>query len=99
VIGFSSAMAAADRDIKAFLTERVYRHRRVMSVMERAEGVVDRLFRRYAEDAAALPAEWRMPAADDERRTRTIADFLAGMTDRYALAEYARLFGGKADLG
>jgi dGTPase len=99
VVGFSPAMAAADRDIKAFLTERVYRHRRVMSVMERAEGVVDRLFRRYSEDAAALPAEWRMPAADDERRTRTIADFLAGMTDRYALAEFARLFGGKADLG
>jgi len=99
VIGFSPAMAAADRDIKAFLTERVYRHRRVMGVMERAEGVVDRLFRRYSEDAAALPAEWRLPEADDERRTRRIADFLAGMTDRYALAEYERLFGGKADLG
>jgi dGTPase len=99
VIGFSPAMTAADRDIKAFLTERVYRHRRVMGVMERAEGVVDRLFRRYSEDAAALPAEWRLPEADDERRTRRIADFLAGMTDRYALAEYERLFGGKADLG
>jgi dGTPase len=70
-----------------------------MSVMEGAEDVVDRLFRRYSEDAAALPAEWRAAEADDERRTRTIADFLAGMTDRYALAEYARLFGGKADLG
>jgi dGTPase len=99
VIGFSPAMAAADRDIKAFLTERVYRHGRVMGVMQRAEGVVDRLFRRYSEDAGALPAEWRLPDADDERRARRIADFLAGMTDRYALAEYARLFGGKADLG
>jgi dGTPase len=99
VVGFSPAMAAADRDIKAFLTERLYRHRRVMGVMERAEGAVDRLFRRYLEDAAALPVEWRLPEADDERRTRRIADFLAGMTDRYALAEYDRLFGGKADLG
>jgi dGTPase len=99
VIGFSPAMAAADRDIKAFLTEHVYRHRRVMGVMEQAEGVVDRLFRRYLEHAPALPAEWRLPDADDERRTRRIADFLAGMTDRYALAEYERLFGGKADLG
>jgi dGTPase len=99
VVGFSPAMAAADRDIKAFLTERVYRHRRVMGVMERAEGAVDRLFRRYLEDAAALPVEWRLPEADDERRTRRIADFLAGMTDRYALAEYDRLFGGRADLG
>jgi dGTPase len=67
--------------------------------MEGAEDVVDRLFRRYSDDAAALPAEWRAAEADDEGRTRTIADFLAGMTDRYALAEYARLFGGKADLG
>jgi dGTPase len=70
-----------------------------MGVMEQAEGVVDRLFRRYLEHAPALPAEWRLPDADDERRTRRIADFLAGMTDRYALAEYERLFGGKADLG
>ncbi len=99
VVGFSATMAAADRDIKKLLTASVYRHRRVMSVMERAGGVVDRLFQRYWTDGSALPDEWRAAEADDTRRARKIADFLAGMTDRYALAEYERLFGASPELG
>jgi dGTPase len=100
VIGLSTEMADRERAIKDLLTARVYRHRRVMSVMERAEAVVDRLFRRYWDDTAALPREWRVAAhADDADRARLIADFLAGMTDRYALAEYRRLFGKGAKLG
>ncbi len=93
-IAFSAAMADADRAIKAMLKVNVYRHRRVMDVMDKAEGVLARLFARYVEDPAALPATWRPQPGDDAgAQARRVADFLAGMTDRYALAEYRRLFG------
>jgi dGTPase len=99
VIDFSEAMTAADQETKKYLTGHVYRHGRVMDVMNRAETVVDELFARYWQDPTALPEDWR-PAdgagADD--RARRVADFLAGMTDRYALGEYRRLFGTDADL-
>jgi dGTPase len=100
VIGFSDAMAAADGEIKTRLARDVYRHRRVMDVMDRAEAVVIRLFDRYRIDPAVLPEEWRPAAdADDTAKARRIADFLAGMTDRFALAEYQRLFDDRAELG
>jgi dGTPase len=93
MVGFSPGMASAERAIKDFLFERMYRHRRVMQVMEKAEGVLRDLFARYAEDPAALPDEWRdaLPA-ETPARARGIADFIAGMTDRYALGEHRRLF-------
>jgi len=100
VVGFSGAMAAADAAIKAKLGREVYRSARVMEVMDKAEGVVARLFARYRDDPAALPAPWREPeSASDDQRARRIADFLAGMTDRYAIAEYRRLFDDTAELG
>jgi dGTPase len=99
VIAFSAAMETADSEIKSFLTGNLYRHRRVMGVMEKAEEVVVALFDRYWSDPTALPEEWRLPAnAGEAARARRIADFLAGMTDRYALGEYERLFGRKAAL-
>jgi dGTPase len=99
VIGFSATMETADVEIKSFLTANLYRHRHVMSVMSRAEGVVADLFDRYWHDPQALPEEWRLPPnAEDPARARRIADFLAGMTDRYALGEYERLSGRKAVL-
>jgi dGTPase len=67
-----------------------------MEVMDKAEDVVARLFARYRDDADALPEGWR-PGPDEDRH-RVVADFLAGMTDRYALAEYARFFGGAPEL-
>ncbi|MBB5754145.1 deoxyguanosinetriphosphate triphosphohydrolase [Prosthecomicrobium pneumaticum] len=101
LFAFSPAIAEADRAIKAHLKVHVYRHPRVMEVMHRAEDVVRRLHGRYWHDAAALPEEWRrgLEGADEERRARRIADFLAGMTDRYALREYQRLFDVVPELG
>jgi dGTPase len=92
--GFSPAMVAADRAIKDFLYPRMYRHPRVMGIMADAERVVSDLFGRYAEHPEHLPAEWSHTIAteDGSGRLRGIADFIAGMTDRYALAEHARLF-------
>jgi len=101
MIAFSSALVAADRSIKAHLWHNVYRHPRVMHVMTAAEGVVQRLFERYWSDPEALPPEWRigLDPGDTQRRARRIADFLAGMTDRYALREHQRLFDASPDLG
>ncbi len=96
VIGFSPAMAEVDRALKAKLSREVYRHAGVMGVMVKAEAVIARLFARYRDDPAALPEAWRPPAG--EERERTVADFLAGMTDRYALLEHQRFFGGVAEL-
>ena len=64
------------------------------------EDVVVELFQRYASDASALPPEWREEARahDDRAYARHVADFIAGQTDRYALAEHRRLFDATPDL-
>jgi dGTPase len=93
LVAFSPSMAAADRAIKTFLMTHMYRHPRVMTVMGDAERVLADLFARYAGDPETLPAEWRHDLPDqDGARARLIADFIAGMTDRYALIEHRRLF-------
>jgi dGTPase len=99
VIAFSTPMAVADKAIKAFLFPRMYRHPRIQRIMGAAEGVLSDLFGRYAEDAAAMPAEWRHTLPNGAAaRARRIADFVAGMTDRYALIEHGRLFASTPEL-
>jgi len=100
VTGFSPAVADGDRAIKAFLFTRMYRNPRVMKVMGEAEGVVADLFARYQANLADLPGEWQdgFRGLDEAGRARRIADFIAGMTDRYALAEHARLFDSTPEL-
>ncbi len=97
---FSPAMAAADHAIKGFLYPRMYRHTRIMRIMGDAERVVCALFARYAEHPDDMPAEWAqiVEAGDEPARLRRIADFIAGMTDRYALIEHARLFDSVPEL-
>jgi dGTPase len=92
--GFSQTTGEADRAIKSFLEARMYRHARVTKVMDQAGGVVRDLFARYQARPQDLPAEWNESLAglEETQRSRHIADFIAGMTDRYALAEHARLF-------
>jgi dGTPase len=93
-VGFSAGMAAADRAIKDFLNVRMYRHARIVRIMGEAEGVVCDLFGRYVAAPEAIPVEWAQNAdtSDEPGRLRRVADFIAGMTDRYALIEHARLF-------
>jgi len=100
VAGFSAAIAKAEGAIKAFLETRMYRHARVQRVMDEAAHVIRDLFARYTAHPDDLPAEWRegLAGADDAVRARRIADFVAGMTDRYALAEHARLFDSTPEL-
>jgi dGTPase len=100
VAGFSPVMAEADRAIKGFLYPRMYRHERIMRIMGDAERVVCALFARYLERRGDMPAEWAQTAdeTDEAARLRHIADFIAGMTDRYALTEHARLFDSTPEL-
>ena len=100
VAGFSADVGEADRAIKAFLKPHMYRHPRVMRVMDEAAGVVRDLFARYSAHPGDLPEEWQQGLAglDDAARARSIADFIAGMTDRYALAEHSRLFDSTPEL-
>jgi dGTPase len=94
VVGFSPQTGEADRAIKSFLKKHMYRHARVMQVMDQAAGVVRDLFARYSAARDDLPEEWQegLAGLDDASRARRIADFIAGMTDRFALAEHERLF-------
>ncbi len=100
LVGFTVPVAEAEHLIKNFLEKRMYRHERVMQVMNEAGNVVRRLFRRYAERPDDLPPEWSvgLSSLDEQARARRIADFIAGMTDRYALAEHARLFDSAPEL-
>jgi dGTPase len=93
-IGFSAGMAVADRAIKGFLSMRMYRHARIGRIMGEAENVVCDLFARYIAAPEDMPVEWAQNVDVDEEpgRLRRVADFIAGMTDRYALVEHARLF-------
>jgi len=72
----------------------MYRHPRIARIMTEAQGVVCDLFARYTANPDDMPPEWaeRAEAGDEAGRRRRIADFIAGMTDRYALIEHARLF-------
>jgi len=100
LIGHSPALQQADRQIKAFLFANMYRHPEVKRVREQADAIVRRLFEAYGEDPAAMPAEWALRAGEGEAaRARAAADYIAGMTDRFALGEYRRLFDPAAKLG
>jgi dGTPase len=100
-VSFSNAMTTDLTHLKSFLFQAVYHHRRVLDVMEQAETVVRDLFAKYRTDAGALPLDWReeVPGLNERRRARLACDFLAGQTDRYALAEHRRLFDVTPELG
>ncbi len=102
IVAFSPSMESDLQALKDFLFERVYRHPRVAGVMQAAEAIVTDLFARYSDfgDPIALPEAWTelMRPLDERRRARVAADYLAGQTDRYALAEHRRLFATTPDL-
>jgi dGTPase len=100
-IAFSGAMTAEMAALKAALFARVYHHPRVMRVMAAAETIVRDLFERYLDlDRPALPDQWAevMRNLEPHKRARVVADYLAGQTDRYAIAEHQRLFDATPDL-
>ena len=102
LIAFSPDVARAEAEIKAFLKRRMYRHSRVMRVMGEAEQILFDLFARYQNSPADLPAEWLPPTGGktetETERARRIGNFIAGMTDRFAITEHQRLFDSTPDL-
>ena len=94
VAAFSEAMRANDQALKRFLFERMYRHSTVNRMTAKARRVVRELFTFYVKEPDCLPGEWRQAAAglSEAEGARLIADYIAGMTDRYALSEHQRLF-------
>ena len=95
VVAFSSAMRDKERALKRFLFERMYRHPRVLRAVGGARLVVRGLFDAYLADPGRLPAEWRSGAgaAGSRQTARLVADYIAGMTDRYAFEAHHRLTG------
>jgi dGTPase len=100
LVAFSAEVAEAEAAIKAFLKLRMYRHQWVMRVMGDAEQIVMNLFARYQKSPSDLPAEWLEGAGSETEsaRARRIGNFIAGMTDRFALTEHQRLFDSTPDL-
>lgn len=94
--GFSPAMAAKERRLKTFMYDRLYYHPEQIAAAERARDVVARLYVAYAQDASLMPADWqaRLPS-DNPQRARVIADFIAGMSDRFAMQAVSRIYGAK----
>jgi dGTPase len=94
VVAFSEPMRANDKALKAFLFDHMYRHFRVNRMASKAHRVVKELFALLLDEPQCLPSEWQREAADKPQaaRARIVADYIAGMTDRYALDEHRRLF-------
>src|SRR6202045_4680841 len=100
LIAFPAGVEREEADIKSFLKQRMYRHPRVMRVMGEAEQILFDLFARYQKTPGDLPAEWlpHRGTESETERARRIGNFIAGMTDRFALTEHQRLFDSTPDL-
>lgn len=94
VVAFGETMRTHDRALKAFLFERMYRHWRVNRMASKARRVVRDLFGMLVAEPNCLPNDWRaqVDAPGSVRTARVVADYVAGMTDRFALDEHRRLF-------
>jgi dGTPase len=94
LIGFTPAMKAENANLKQFLLQNLYRHPRVVAMTDRAGRIVRDLFGGFMAEPGRLPVQYHRLAEADE--ARTIADYIAGMTDRYAIREHGRLCGPMA---
>ncbi len=94
IAGFSRGMQQRERQLKAFMYDNLYHHEMQLKAAKRAQKIVGELFAAYRGDPDLMPAEWhgRLPDAEPER-SRHIADFMAGMTDRYAQNRHREICG------
>ena len=91
LVGFSAEMGSLNRELKDFLLDRLYRHHRVMRMQVKAQRLIRQLFEAYLSEPRQLPLEVQARFAD-EKPERVICDYVAGMTDRFAIQEYQSLF-------
>lgn len=98
LVGFSDEVLEEHRELKSFLGEHVYRHHRVLRMTSKARRLLTELFEAFLADVSLMPPEHRDLAQRGEQergmagRARVVADYVAGMTDRYAILEHRRLF-------
>jgi dGTPase len=101
LISFSDDMRRQNQDLKRFLRQHLYRHYRVLRMTSKATRVVQSLFEAFTGEPALLPPDALQKVREAERelgdsgRARAVADYIAGMTDRFAIADYERLFDPK----
>lgn len=91
---FSPVLAGQERRLKAFMYDKLYHHPQQLATAERARSVTAALFAAYSQDPGLMELGWvaRLPG-EEPQRSRHIADFIAGMTDRYAISAYAKIYG------
>ncbi|MDE2598670.1 MAG: deoxyguanosinetriphosphate triphosphohydrolase [Rhodocyclaceae bacterium] len=90
LIAFSPAMQEENRLLKGFLREALYRHYQVLRMTNKARRIIRDLFTAFLEEPRLLPPQYQAYASED--KARAVADYVAGMTDRYAMKEHRRLF-------
>lgn len=100
IVTFSPDIAAADRGIKSFLFDHMYRTPKVLAVRDNAEIIVGNLFDRYLNQPTLMANDWAGQSLDQNEAIlpRLVCDYVAGMTDRFALQEHRRLFDDTPDL-
>jgi dGTPase len=101
VVAFSGETANLEAALKRFLFENLYRSDAVMRPVKLAEAAVADLYGAFLDDPSLMPEEWQSQVDPGEppELARHIADYIAGMTDRFALSEHRRLFDATPDLG
>jgi dGTPase len=95
LVAFSDEIAAQHQSLKNFLNRHLYRHEQKLAMTRKVQVVLEELFAAFMSDAQRMPAEFSSAAedADETTRARVVADYIAGMTDRYAFAEHERISG------
>jgi dGTPase len=91
IIGYSEEMQRRNRELKDLLYSKLYRHYRVVRMQVKAEHIISDLFQAYRSEPAMLPDHVQF-FIDKRGLERTICDYIAGMTDRYAVEEFQKLF-------
>ncbi len=100
IVAFSPEMTETEKALKAYLYKSLYRHPEVMATMDTAALLVTELFERYISDPLAMPEDWHtgFERLSTTQKKRHVADFIAGMTDQFAIREHERLFDRKSEL-
>ena len=91
LVGFSDELREAQRELKRFLHKHLYQHYQVLRMTSKAQRIVSDLFSAFLADPRLLPPQYQAKTGDDDQ-PRHVADYIAGMTDRYAMKEHRRLF-------
>ncbi len=97
IVGLSDEVSDKHLSLKGFLHKNLYQHEKVLRMVGEAKAMIELLFSRYMDDPQQMPAEFAQRAGRDDK-ARVVADYIAGMTDRFAISEHERLNKGNGAL-